>query len=98
MKFTIRVIHIDNLRTPIGGENACSKLWDDPETKFTPVANPHIKIRILMRLGFILDYKYVFAIFSILAKSLEKKYLYCRGLISFINKMGDHGAGFAMIW
>ena len=48
-----------------------------------------------MRLECILDYKYAFSTFSILVKSLEKKYWYCRGLISFINKKkggGGHGA------
>ena len=47
-----------------------------------------------MRLECILDYKYAFSTFSILVKSLEKKYWYCRGLNSSINqKKGEGGCG-----
>ena len=50
-----------------------------------------------MTLGCILDFKYAFTTFAILAKFLKKKYWYYRGLISFINKKkggGSHGALF----
>ena len=51
-----------------------------------------------MTLGCILDFKYAFTTFAILAKFLKKKYWYYRGLISFINKKKGGGVSWSTFW